>query len=117
MNNTTRERVERMTANAADDFGSLYSSLDLAGADIFEELDEHVLSVDVYRVARVWLAIGGPSHYLDVTLDDDGDVVHVDAVAAWGRDVAEERILDTANPLYRLATDATAHVGPIGGER
>lgn len=54
-----------------------YDGEDIDDEQAIERLDEYPLGVSITRVMRVDLSTGGPGDWLEVELDDDGDVVTV----------------------------------------
>lgn len=112
----TAERVQRM----ADDFEAFaakqYRKIEKAEAKgnsdkadrLREQLDSYGQSVR--RVVTVTLAGGGPSHWLEVELDDDGDVASVWSVATWWSEPVRKQFHE-GSAMWRYAEDQTSHYG------
>lgn len=120
-----REAAERaelvaLVTGAESHLAGLYSIVDDkddahdedAREEAAEQANEFGYGLSLERHVILTLAGGGPSHWLEVTLDSDGDITEVVSHAtALGVDPVVTRIYDNS-ALYRWAESETSWIGP-----
>jgi hypothetical protein len=75
-----------------------------------DALQDSILAVDTYRGFKVQISFGGPSEWLDCRVDEDGDLVSVEFIAAWWSSPRESDVRE-GDALWRLAEYHNPFVG------
>jgi hypothetical protein len=78
--NLTHQQIEGVEAlDSYEYFSGLDIGLDCDDADIIDTVREHiaeaVLAIETTITKRVLLGCGGPTRYIEVDFDEDGDVI------------------------------------------
>lgn len=112
----TADRLAELLASTESRFADLFKIAD--GDDVeasdtaHDEIAESAYGANLVRHVHIVLAGGGPSLYLDVELDSDGDVDDVTAVSSWWSAPTRTEI-QRDSALWRYAESETSHYGPI----
>ncbi|MET4703058.1 hypothetical protein [Frigoribacterium sp. UYMn621] len=111
----TDQRVAAMAADFETYLAELYAIVDSEDIDeeareeALETIDESHYGADIQRHLIITLAGGGPSHWLDVKLDDNGDVSDVTSIATWGNGLVKTEP-HTDSALWRFAENIAQEV-------
>lgn len=111
---TTPELLAELVAGQEEYFKELFDRIDNDDPDeeARQEADEAGYGLSIERHVLLTLAGGGPSHWLDVTLDDDGDVQDVVSITSWaGPQIRTEIYPDSG--LWRWAESYTSWIGRL----
>jgi hypothetical protein len=94
---TCQDRIKDSLKSLNDDLTALYSN-----PDSDEYYDDPALSVDTYKLISVCLSYGGPSSYLEIKVNLEGEIMSVTYRFSDWFDTATTPVLE-CEPAYDYA--------------
>lgn len=95
-NPTCAERIDGAMSSRQNDLEEIYEKLSSDNEEIssegYEEIISLALEVSSYRVIKILLSTGGPADWIEVTVDDDNEILSMKYVYQDWFDYADKPV-------------------------